>query len=131
MLTKSELIDEIVESGAGDRRHVRNMLDALADIGLEEIGAGEDFVIPGLAKIFYTYRKPQKKGERWKKGQTVTGFGGIESVKDSDSPPVKPGIRLKAIPTGPASRLKPKTSAEEQAAFLKSAAGKAVVKRKG
>jgi nucleoid DNA-binding protein len=131
MLTKSELIDVIVDSGAGDRRHVRNMLDALADIGLEEIADGEDFVIPGLAKIFYTYRKPQRKGERWKKGETVTGFGGIESVKDTDSPPVKAGIRLKAIPTGPMARLKPKTKVEDQAAFLKTSAGKAVAKRKG
>lgn len=130
-LTKSELIDILVEDGAGDRRHVSNMLNTLAAVGLEEIEAGEDFIIPGLVKIFYTYRKPQKKGERWKKGETRVGFGGVETVADSDSPPVKPAVRLKAAPTGAIARAKPKTSLEAQSAFLKSAAGKAVAKRKG
>ena len=131
MLTKSQLVDELVEHGAGDRRHVNNMLNALAEIGLEEIQQGEDFIVPGLVKIFYAYRKPQKKGERWKKGETVTGFGGVESVKDADSPPVKAGIRLKSAPTGAVARFKPGTKPEVQAAFLKSKAGKAVVARKG
>ena len=35
MLTKSELVDELVEKGVGDRRHVRNMLDALAELATE------------------------------------------------------------------------------------------------
>jgi nucleoid DNA-binding protein len=130
-LTKSQLIDELVEEGVGDRKHVNNMLNALSDIAADELEAGEDFTVPGVCKLFYTYRKPQKKGERWKKGETVTGFGGIEAVKEEDSPPVKAAIKLKANPTGAVARIRPGSKPEAQAAFLKSKAGKAVIKRKG
>jgi hypothetical protein len=129
-LTKGGLIDELVERGAGDRRHVSNMLNALAETAQDELAAGEDFIVPGVVKLFYTYRKPQKKGERWKKGDTVTGFGGIESVKDADSPPVKAAIKLKANPTGAVARNKPGSKPEAQSAFIKSKAGKAVIRRK-
>jgi nucleoid DNA-binding protein len=131
MLTKSQLVAEISEMGAGGRQQVNNVLAALAEIGLDEIEMGEDFIIPGLAKISWTYRTPKKKGERWKKGETITGFGGVERVADSDSPVVKAGVRLKAAPTGPVAKLKPKANAEAQAAFLRSKAGKAIAKRKG
>ena len=131
MLTKSQLVAELVESGAGDKKHVTNMLNALADIALDELELGNDFVVPGVVKLHYTYRKPQKKGERWKKGETVTGFGGIESVKDSDSPPVKAAIKLRASLTGAVARGKPGSKPEAQSAFLKSKAGRAVVRRKG
>lgn len=114
----------------GDRKHVTNMLNALTDLAHEEIALGEDFTVPGIAKISYTYRKPQKKGERWSKGDEVTGFGGIISVKDADSPPVKAQIKLKASPTGAVARLKPGSRPEAQSEFLKSKTGKAVVRRK-
>lgn len=131
MLTKGQLINELVAEGVGDRKHVTHMLNALTDIALDELEAGEDFVIPGIAKLHYNYRKPQKKGERWKKGETVTGFGGVESVKEEDSPVVKPMIKLKASPTGAVAKLRPGSKPEIQAAFIKSKTGKAVIKRKG
>jgi hypothetical protein len=112
-------------------RNVRDTLDGLATLAAEEIEAGEDFTIPGVAKLTFTYAAPKKKGERWKKGDEVVGFGGIASIKDTDSPPVKPRIRLKATPTGAVAKLRPGTKPDAQAAFLKSAAGKAVIKRKG
>lgn len=131
MLNKTELINELVERGVGDRRHVSHMINALAEVGVEQLQAGEDFVLPGLVRLSYSYRKAQKKGERWRKGEEVTGFGGVTSVKDTDSPPVKAKIRLVAKPTGAAARVKPGSRPEAQSEFLKSSTGKAVVRRLG
>lgn len=136
MLTKGQLIDQICEVLEEDgvtlpRRNVKDALEGLAVVAQEQIEAGDDFTIPGVAKLFFTYRAPKKKGERWKKGDEVTGFGGITETKDSDSPPVKAAIKLKAQPTGLVNKLKPGSKPEAQAAFLKTPAGKAVVKRKG
>jgi nucleoid DNA-binding protein len=131
MLNKSQLIEALVEEGAGDRRHVNHVLNSLAEVAASEIEKGEDFVIPGVAKLTFTYRKPQKKGQRWKKGDTVTGFGGIEAVKDEDSPAVKAAIKLKAVPTGKVARLKPGSKPEAQSDFLKSKAGRNVARRRG
>jgi hypothetical protein len=102
-----------------------------SEVAASEIEKGEDFVIPGVAKLTFTYRKPQKKGQRWKKGDTVTGFGGIEAVKDEDSPAVKAAIKLKAVPTGKVARLKPGSKPEAQSDFLKSKAGRNVARRRG
>jgi len=125
------LVDDLVERGAGDKAHVRNMLRHLAEAAADAVAAGEDFTVPGIAKISFAYRKPQKKGARWKKGETVVGFGGIESVKEEDSPAVKAQIKLRAAVTGEVGRLKPKNDSESQAAFIKSKAGKNIIKRKG
>lgn len=131
MLSKTEIISGIsAQTGIG-KGLVKHVLDDLAALAEAEVAKGEDFTVPGIARISWAYRKPQKKGERWKKGETVQGFGGVESVKDSDSPPVKAKARLTARPTGIVGQNKPKSSPEEQAAFLKTSAGKAVAKRKG
>jgi nucleoid DNA-binding protein len=130
MLSKSQVASEIsAETGIGKNLVVR-VLNELALIAEDEIAAGEDFTVPGIARISYRYRKPQKKGERWKKGQEVTGFGGIVSTKDEDSPPVTPLVRLVAAPTGAVAKLKPKRDPDVQKAFLKTAPGKRIVKRK-
>jgi len=131
MLNRGQLVDAIVAKGAGDKKHVSNMLKALTEVATEEVELGNDFTIPGIVKIFYAYRKPQTRGSRWKKGDTVTGFGGIESIKDADSPKVTAAAKLKAMPTGLVGRLKPGSKPEAQSAFLKTKAGRAVAKRKG
>lgn len=135
MLTKSQLAQEIADVLAEDGttiplRNIKDTLDGLAVVALEQVEAGNDLTIPGVAKLHYTYRAPKKKGERWKKGDEVTGFGGITEVKDADSPPVKAAIKLKASPTGQVGKVRPGSKPEQQAAFLKTAAGKTVVKRK-
>ena len=131
MLTKSELCAELSEMGLGGKTQIRNILDGLAEIAEDEIANGEDFTVPGICRLAWTYRKPQAKGARWKKGEEVVGFGGVATVKDSDSPAVKAQARLKAYPTGATARGKPSTKPEAQAAFLKSKAGKNVASRKG
>jgi nucleoid DNA-binding protein len=130
MLTKTH-IAQVIEAMTGVKPNlVKNVLDALAELALDEISQGEDFTVPGIAKLSYSYRAPQKKGDRWSKGQEVVGFGGIASVKDADSPPVKALIKLRASLTGAVSRNKPGTKPEAQAAFMKTKAAKRVIARK-
>lgn len=130
MLNKSQLVDELVDRGVGDRKHVSNMLNALTEVAVEQLSLGEDFTVPGVVKIQWHYRPPLKKGERWKKGDEVTGFGGVTSVKDADSPPVARRITLKASATAGVYRLRPKGSVESQKEFFTTRTAKAIVKRK-
>lgn len=126
-----ELVDRLVASGAGDATHVRNMLRALADVAGSAIAAGEDFTVPGIVKLQFNYTAPQAKGARWKKGEEVAGFGGIVSLKEEDSPAKKAKVVLKAFPIGTVRAGKPGSKPEAQAAFMKSRAGKSILKRKG
>jgi hypothetical protein len=107
---------------------ISNVLDGLADLAAEEIAAGEDFVVPGICSISYSYTAPKAKGERWKAGDEVAGIGGVTSVKDTDSPAKKADVKLKAAPTGQVGKLKPKR--KNASAFLRSKAGKNVIARK-
>jgi nucleoid DNA-binding protein len=127
-MSKSEIATELAERGLGGKRQISNVLDALADLAMEETGAGEDFVIPGICKIGWSYRAPKAKGERWKKGDSVVGFGGIENVKDSDSPAQKAAVKLRPTLMGKVG--KNRVGTKEQTGFLKSKAGKNVISRK-
>lgn len=127
-LSKSQISAELAARGIGGRIQINNILDGLAELAAEEIEAGNDFQVPGIVKIAWSYRAPQTKGARWKKGDEVTGFGGIANVKTEDSPPVKPAVKLRAALRGRVG--KSRVSATEMSAFLKSKAGKAVVARK-
>jgi len=130
MLTKNLIAADIASDTGIKVNLVKHVLDSLADLAAAEIEEGEDFIVPGVVKIAYTYRAPQKKGARWKKGEERTGFGGITSVAEEDSPPVTELIRLKAMPTGAVGRLRPGTKPDVQKAFLRSKAGKTVRSRK-
>lgn len=130
-MTKMEIARELEARDLGRARQIANILDGLAELAADEISDGEDFTVPGIAKIAYTYRAPQKKGERFKKGETYTGFGGVETTAEADSPARKAAIKLKATPTGAVGKCKPGSKPEAQAEFLKSKVGKAVVRRKG
>jgi nucleoid DNA-binding protein len=130
MLNKSELINELVERGAGDRQHVRNMLEKLADVVYEQLEAGEDVVIPSIVKLSYDYKPAVKKGEKYKKGETYVGFGGVETVAEADSKPRSRSVRLVAKVTGDVAKLKPGQKAEAQREFFAGRTGKALLKRK-
>lgn len=127
-MTKTDIAAELASRGLGGRVQISRILDGLADLAAEETGSGEDFVVPGICKVSWAYRAPKGKGERWKKGDEVQGFGGIVNVKDTDSPAQKATVKLRAAPFGKVGRNRVKT--ENRAAFLKSKAGKTVVKRK-
>lgn len=127
-MSKSEIATELADRGLGGRVQISRILDGLADLAAEETGAGEDFVVPGICKIGWAYRAPKAKGERWHKGDEVQGFGGITTVKETDSPPVKAAVKLKASLMGKVGRNRVGT--KEMAPFLKSKAGKNVVARK-
>lgn len=108
------------------------VLDALAALAQKELEAGDDFTVPGVAKVAFKYRKPLKKGEKRKKGEQYVGFGGIEQVAEEDSKPVTEQVKLIAAPAPLLKRSMPGPSKPaEQSAFFKTKTGKAVRARKG
>lgn len=135
-LTADALAREILgalEESSGTHiplRNIKDTLSGLAQVAEEQIAAGEDLTIPGVAKVAYRYAPARAKGSSYKKGETYIGFGGVEQTAEQDSPARKAKIRLVASPTGRVAKLKPGAKPEAQSAFLKSKAGKAVVKRK-
>jgi len=130
MLTKNEIAADI-ESDTGVKQNlVKHVLDSLADLAAAEIEEGQDFTVPGVVRFTFSYRAPLKKGARYKKGQTYTGFGGVEQTAEEDSKPVTEQVKLKAYPAGAINKVKPGSKPEAQKAFLRSAAGKAVRTRK-
>ena len=99
MLTKGQIADRLVEMGCGQKRQMMNVLSALPEIAAEEIGKGEDFSIPGVARVSYGYTTPRKKGEKY------IGFGGEEVTADKARPEK---IRIRASAAGPLKKLLPK-----------------------
>lgn len=92
MLTKSQIVNELVEMGVGSRAHVKHMLDGLAEIAAEQIAAGERFTVPNIARLDFGYRAAVKKGATY----SVPGTGEIKKREES-----KPAVlRLKASPAG-------------------------------
>lgn len=130
-VTQKEIADRIEEITGVKPNLSKSVLKALAQVAQEEVAAGNDFTIPGVARIIWRFRKPMKKGERWSKGDLVQGFGGSEEIKETDSPPVTAKARLIASPTGVVGSLKPKTDPVLHKEFLKSKTGKAIVRRLG
>jgi nucleoid DNA-binding protein len=133
MLTKNDIAQQ-VESETGIKPNlVKRVLDVLGDIAEDELSQGNDFTIPGLVRINWQYRKPAKKGERWKKGDTrVNNITKEETIADADSPEIKPTVKLKANIQGKAKKVVPSSrDRAAQSRFLKSKAGKAVAARKG
>jgi nucleoid DNA-binding protein len=127
-LSKSDIAQELSAAGFGNKTQISRMLDGLAELAVDELSNGEDFLIPGIVKISWAYQPPKKKGERWKKGEEVNSFGNIV-VKETDSPPIKAAVALKASLRGQVGKLRVKK--EEASDFLKTSAGKNVKARKG
>jgi hypothetical protein len=128
MLSKSQIVDRLVEMELGQKRHLSNVLAGLAEIAADEVALGEDFTVPGIASLRFAYTSPRAKGAAYKKGETYVGFGGVEQVAEADSKPRKASVKLRATPAAPIKRLAP--SKDGQAAFLKTRAGKNIVSRK-
>lgn len=98
MLSKGQIAQELENMGVGKKRQMMSVLSALAEIAADEIAAGEDFSLPGVARVSYGYTTPRKKGEEY------VGFGG-EVVKADKARPEK--IRLRATPAGAIKKLLP------------------------
>jgi len=107
---------------------VKRVLQEAGYIVADTLEEGEDVTINGLVKFSWRYRKGFKKGERYKKGTTYTGFGGVEVTADADSPARTAQIKLAVSPLGDINKIKPRKSNMQD--FLKSKAGKAIAKRK-
>lgn len=112
-------------------RNIKDSLSGLAQVAEEQVAVGEDFTVPGVARLTFRYTPARAKGEAYKKGETYVGFGGVEQTAEQDSPARKAKVRLVAAPTGAVAKRKPRSKPAAQSAFLKSKAGKAVVARKG
>lgn len=132
MLSKTDIAGTINDRIGVGKTLVKNVLDELADLAAEEIANGEDFTVPGIVRISYSYRGALKKGEKYKKGQTYVGFGGVETTAEADSAARTASIRLAARPVAKVKSGVP-TSRDKagQSAFLRSRAGKNVISRKG
>jgi nucleoid DNA-binding protein len=132
MLSKMQIAAELEAMDLGRKRQIANILDGLAQLAQEEIAAGEDFTVPGIARLSYTYRAPQAKGDKYKKGETYVGFGGAEITAEADSKPVKPLVKIRPTAVAAIKNIVPKsTDAAAQRKFLSTKVGKYVVSRKG
>jgi len=99
MLTKGQIIDRLAGDGAGGRNQVKHVLDDLAALAAEELAKGENFTVPGIAKLQWRYIAPRKKGESYKKGDTYNSFG-TEKTAEQDSPARKQSIKLRPALAG-------------------------------
>lgn len=132
MLSKNELAQAVEELTGVKPKLSKNVMDALAQIAEEEISDGYDFSMPGICRISWRYTAPRTKGQMYKKGETYTGFGGVEQTAAADSKARKAAVRLVAAPAPVIKRVVPKKlDASAQAAFIKSKAGKNIVSQKG
>jgi nucleoid DNA-binding protein len=130
LLTKTELALAVEEVTGVKKGLVKTVIDALAQIAEEEIADGYDFSMPGVARLSWKYTTPRAKGEMYKKGETYTGFGGVETTAEADSKARKASVRLVATPAPAVKKVAPKRDPNQQTAFLKSKAGKNIKSRK-
>jgi nucleoid DNA-binding protein len=126
MLRRTEIAAQIEELTGIKPNLTKSVLDALAEIAADEIAAGEDFTVPGIARLSWRYKAARKKGEGYKKGETYMTPGG-EKVAEADSPARKASVRLAAAPTGEVGRVRPKRA--EMGRFLTTKAGKNIAGR--
>jgi nucleoid DNA-binding protein len=97
MLGKNDLVREI-ETRTGIKPNLtKRVLDSLAEICLDEIRAGEDFKVPGVATVKFDYKKAFKKGERYGVGDEVTGPQGTR-IAEEPSKATAERFRVKAAP---------------------------------
>jgi nucleoid DNA-binding protein len=124
-----------IEDKTGVKKNLsKTVIKALAEVATEEIKAGNDFTVPGIVRINWNYRKPQKKGARWSAGDEVAGIGGEVSVKDADSPEVKARVKLEGKPMPVLKKnvgVPQLQDRKQQSRFLTTRAGKAIADRKG
>src|SRR5262245_40151546 len=113
-MTKNELVSEIAEEFNYSKQQIREILDMLAEIAVDEIGDGNDFVVPGIVRLTYNYTKPRKKGDKY------TGFGGEEIIA-KEARPARVKLSVRAV----------REIKSVAATDTKSKAGKAVASAKG
>lgn len=129
MLSKNELARELENRGVGRATQIKNILDAMADVAAEQVGAGEGFTVPGIVRIDWRYTKPLARGEKYVKGETYVGFGGAEVTAEADSKPRKASVKLAATVAAPIKRTAP--NKDGMSRFMQSRVGRAIAARKG
>lgn len=123
-----ELYDELNVSTGLSKTQITRVLDGLAALAADEIANGEDFAVPGIVVLRWKYIPALAKGEKFKKGDEVIGFGGVARIADADSPPRKQSVKLQAATNTAINRLKPKKAT--MGSFMKTRTGKTIVERK-
>lgn len=64
LMSKSELIERLTGHAGGlSRKHVKALLEGLAEIGYKELKKSGAFLVPGLAK-FVVIKKPATKARK-------------------------------------------------------------------
>lgn len=128
-LSKTQIAAELEAQGLGRKGQIVNILNGLANLAAEQVAQGEDFTVPGIVTLRYSYIAPLAKGEKYKKGDTYVGFGGVEQTAEADSKARKAKVTLKAGLAAPIKKVAPSRSTGE--AFAKTKIGKRVAARKG
>lgn len=128
MLSKSQIAAELAARGLGGKHQITNVLNGLAELAAEEIAQGEDFSVPGIVTVKWSFTAPLAKGEKYRKGDTYVGFGGVEQTAEADSKARKAKVLAKPSLAAPIKRVVPTRSGAEE--FAKTKVGKTVARRK-
>ena len=69
-MTKVELVTNLSEFAGIGRRESAAVLDGLRDLAVQELRAGNGFVIPGIAKLSVTHREA-RMGRNVRTGEPI------------------------------------------------------------
>jgi nucleoid DNA-binding protein len=111
----SELAERLAERDLGGKQQIRNIIAGLIEEVASEVDKGENVTIPGLLKINWRYSAARKKGEMYRKGEERTGFGGVVSIAEEDSPARKQSIKLGVSFLGNLNKVKKSDDAQKRA----------------
>ena len=91
-MTKVEIVTTLSEFAGISRRDAAAVLDGLRDLAIEELRAGNDFVLPGMAKFAVAHREARM-------GRNVRTGEAIEI-------PARNVVRCKGVPPLPVRQLR-------------------------
>jgi nucleoid DNA-binding protein len=116
MLSKNEIAEAVSAKCGVGKNLVKSVMDAMSDVATEQITRGEDFSVPGIARVSYAFSKPYRKGEKY-----IDPFTKEELTRTKNQ---AAKIRIRATPAPAIKRLVKGSSANSKTF-------KAVASRKG
>ena len=69
-MTKVELIRTLADTAGITRRETAAVLDGLRELAVEELRAGNDFLLPGMVKLSLAYREA-RMGRNVRTGEAI------------------------------------------------------------
>lgn len=94
-MTKTEVLNSLVESTGLAKKEVSGVLEALAGLASSELGKGaktakKSFTIPGICKLSTAYKPASKGGEK-----KINSFTGEEYI--TQPKPASQRVRINAV----------------------------------